>query len=390
MRVAIYSGAIPSTTFIENLIRGLASSDVAVLLFGTINKKIVYASKHVHIHSTPKNRMLLLLFILLNVFQLLIINRARFIKLYSYLKAKGNLTNLRLWGKYLPIVRHLPDIFHLQWAKGAEDWLFLKELYGVKLVVSFRGAHINYSPIYDKSLADSYRRGFPHYDAFHCVSKAIALEGLKYGASLEKSYVIYPAVDVSLLATKKAYASNEKLQILSIGRDHWKKGYPVALDAMALLKERGLDFHYTIVAGGEKEELKYQIADLKLGDNVTLIDALPHAKVLDLYGKSDLFLLPSYEEGVANVVLEAMALGRPVISTNCGGMAEVIEDGVNGFLVPVRDPQAIAETVVKYSTLSEAAVNLMLDHARKTIMKQHLLTGQIEAMVELYKSVQND
>src|SRR5690606_13105958 len=91
--------------------------------------------------------------------------------------------------KFYPVLWHQPDVFHMQWAKGLEDWMWVQE-FGMKLVLSLRGAHINYSPIADLKLANMYRKNFPKVDSFHAVSQAIAQEATKYGAHLNAIRVI--------------------------------------------------------------------------------------------------------------------------------------------------------------------------------------------------------
>ena len=76
-------------------------------------------------------------------------------------------------------------------------WLAILAL-GIKLVLSLRGAHINYSPIADLKLADMYRKNFPKVDAFHAVSKAIALEAQKYGAQKSNISVVYSGLDLDV------------------------------------------------------------------------------------------------------------------------------------------------------------------------------------------------
>ena len=389
MRVAIYSGAIPDTTFIDLLVRGVAEAGIHVFLFGTKQKSVVYSNKHVHVYTTPKNKICLFICAVCWFIALSFSHPNRIKTIKEHIKDKQDKNIISAWGKYLPIMLHMPDIFHLQWVKNAEDWLFLKEL-GVKLVVSFRGAQMNITPNTDASVAASYRHALPQYDAYHCVSKAILKEGLKYGTTMDKSIVIYPAVQEKLLSKQLKREPADTLRILSVGREHWVKGYPVGLDAMALLKEKGLKFHYTIVAGGYKEELLYAIADLNLKDSVTLIDNLPHKEVFEQHANADIFLLPSLEEGVANVVLEAMALGTPVVTTNCGGMSEVIENGVNGYIVPLRNPNAMADAIVRFSQLDGKQKQIMIDKAKETIRQKHLLSIQVRQMIELYEKVYNE
>lgn len=386
MRVAIYTGAINNTTFIDNLVRGLADRGVIVYLFGRYTKRIKFENKNVRIYQTYNSSVIECLHCILNAIRLLVCHPNRFCVLIRHIRSTGFLFSMNLWSRYLPVMNHLPDVFHVQWTKSAADWVFLKSL-GVKLVLSFRGTQLNVSPVCDKSLAASYKKAFPLYDGFHCVSRAIMMESLKYGATETKSGIVYPAVKDDLLNDTHRVYHPGRLNILSVGRDHWKKGYRVAIEAMQILKNKGVDFNYTIIAGNDINELRFEILQLGLQNYVTLIDKVPHEKVFEYQSSADIFLLPSFEEGVANVVLEAMALGTPVISTDCGGMKEVIADGENGLIVPLRSAEAIADAIIRFSKLSSDEISRMTGKAKKTIREKHLLSIQVEQMMKLYNQV---
>ena len=183
--------------------------------------------------------------------------------------------------------------------------------------------------------------------------------------------------------------SNEirQLEIISVGRCHWKKGYTFALDAMVALMKKSINFHYTIIAGGKDDEnILYQIYDLGLTENVTFINGLSHEKVIDMVSNSTLFLLPSVEEGISNAVLEAMILGVPVISTDCGGMSEVINNN-NGFLVPIRDSESMAEAIQKFIIIDETSKMKIINNARDRVMHNHLLSHQINQFNSLYNNI---
>ena len=104
---------------------------------------------------------------------------------------------------------------------------FLKDLFGVKIVVSLRGAHINYSPLADENLASQYCLLFPKIDRFHAVSKVIAREAGKYGASIQKTDVVHSAVNLEYLQlyVKTNWDAHNPFRFISVGRYHWKKGY---------------------------------------------------------------------------------------------------------------------------------------------------------------------
>ncbi len=386
MKVAIYSGSLPSTTFIERLIEKLAQNEVAVLLHGAKSGNVRYSTKKIKVVGYSGNLSRIRL--ASKYYLLFLASEPAKLKLLKEIhrQSRSSQSFLKWFVRVAPIVWHRPDVFHLQWAKGVEEWLFLRE-FGIKFVVSLRGAHINYSPLADESLADTYRRSFPEVDAFHGVSSAICEEAGKYGAEASKCRVVYSGLDLSEFPYRNEKSlDRKKLKIVSVGRAHWKKGYNFALDAMKILRERGVDFDYTII-GGKDEELIFQRADLGLEDSVALEENVPFAVVKATISEADALLLPSVEEGIPNVVLEAMALGTLAISTDCGGIAEVIEDGVNGFTVPVRCPQAMADKIAALLDRSDEELNSIRARARATIERQHNHQKMVDDMIALYESL---
>ncbi len=386
MKIAIYSGAIPSSIFIERLIDGLARSGVIVFLYGQSNKKHRYHNRNIKVstYSTKGSKALLLLKYLALLLTVRPTDFAKLVKhCYARLRCRG-LINLLV--KFIPVIFHKPDIFHIQWAKSLDDWMFLQD-YGIKIVVSLRGAHINYSPITDQGLAHMYLRNFPKVDAFHAVSRAIAVEAGKYGCPSEKTKVIYSGPDLEELKfSPKMNPNTSSIRIISIGRPHWKKGYNYSIDACKLLSDRNFSFIYTII-GGISEELQFQVHQLRLHDQIKLLPSLPFDDTMRMLAESDVLLLPSLEEGIANVVLEAMAVGVPVISTRCGGMEEAIQDNVSGFLVDTRNPMQIAESIIRISNIVSSERLKFIREARSTIEEKFNKDQMVMNMIELYRSV---
>ena len=383
-KIAIYSGEIPSTTFIERLIHGVAGSDYKIYLFGYQKKKVSY-SNSVQLFSFTNKWSKLFSLIRYSIL-LLVFRSSDKKKLDNIIQSqKGNNTLLKI--KYYPVLYHKPAIFHLQWAKSIEDWMWVKQ-FGIKMVLSLRGAHINYTPISNPEYATVYKKQFPLVDGFHAVSKAIAHETLKYNATPEKIKVVYSGFNLDNLQFKnKVKPTSSPLKIVSVGRSHWKKGYQYALDACCILEQEKFDFQYTIIGVNNDEELLFQRDQFGLEKHVLFKNNLPLQVVFHEIQTADVLLLPSVEEGIANVVLEAMALGTLVISTNCGGMEEVVEDEKNGFIVPVRNPEAIAQKLKKVASLSKEEYQLICNEARNKIAYQHSNQKMIEGMKALYHSV---
>lgn len=384
LKIAIYSGVIPTSTFIERLIHGLASSNACeIYLFGAIQKDINYnlnvkvaGYKNVKWHKTFQ---LIKFSVLLFLFR-----RKDKKKLDAILKFQKR-NSLLDKVKFYPVLWHEPDIFHLQWAKGLKDWIWVKE-FGIKLVLSLRGSQINHSPIADNGLAELYKDNFPKVDAFHAVSKEIGLEAEKYAAQREKIKVVYSGLDLDCVKNE-VEKQDSLFKMLSIGRPHWVKGYTYALDACKILKDKGIKFKYTIIGAAGNIELAYQIKDLNLQDEVVLLNRKPFNDVKAMIQESSLLVLPSLKEGLANVVLEAMSLNTLVLTTDCGGMTEVIEDNHNGFVVPIRNSEKMAMKMMEISKMPNSDIIAITQNAVKTVKTQHNEQQLITGMLNLYQNL---
>lgn len=388
LKVVIYSGGIPSTTFIERLINGLAKRDIEIYLFGKKKAKIAYPA---NVKVLSNSDILSQIGIVLKFGMLLLFTNYAHFKIVIKqcgLIATSKKKYLDLLVKYLPVAYYKPDIFHLQWANFTHEWMWVQDI-GIKLIVSLRGSHINYSSVVDPGLADNYRKMFIKVDAFHSVSNAIAGKAVEYNAhNIQTVYSGLPLEQYLHLEYEPKI--NATLNIVSVGRWHWVKGYSYAIDAIRLLLHAGVDFHYTIIAGKAPQDVLYNIEDTGLSNHITILDQIDHDAVMKYITQADILLLPSLDEGVANVVLEAMAVGTIVLSTDCGGMREVISDKENGFIVPRRDSKSIADKIIDISKLSDNEKKSITRNARLKIEEQHSIDKMVDDMLRLYKSVVGD
>jgi glycosyltransferase involved in cell wall biosynthesis len=133
-------------------------------------------------------------------------------------------------------------------------------------------------------------------------------------------------------------------RIVAAGRLHPKKGFDVLIAALALLRDRGQAFDCEIAGeGDERTKLEGLIAKHELGGRVRLVGW--RGDVSAFLATGDVFAFPSYQEGFPLVLLEAMAVGLPVVSAAIPGPVEMIADGVDGALVPPGDPDALAHAL---------------------------------------------
>ncbi|MFD2542036.1 glycosyltransferase family 4 protein [Lacinutrix gracilariae] len=390
VKIAIYSGAIPSTTFVERLIVGIAKH-YDVLIFGVQNTPKLYASANIKVHSTSRSLFINLIKTKWHVFVLLFTNPKRlFIVIKEIQKHKSLYSKWHAFTRLIPIMRFLPDIIHVQWAKDVDRFMFLKEKLGVKLILSLRGAHINYSPIASPTLAESYKRNFPKVDAFHAVSKAIAIEAQKYNAEASKIKVIHSPITEQIFNLYKNVekSKSKTIRICVVGRFHWIKGMRYLFDALRVLQQENKTFECICI--GENclpEEALFQINQLDLFQSITILGNLNQEVLFKTMQSCDVLVLPSLKEGIANVVLEAMAIGLPVIATHCGGMAEVVIPNETGWLVPTRNPKAIANAIMEVKETSEKEIQRITENAYQLVKKEFNGNESIKKFEALYQLV---
>jgi glycosyltransferase involved in cell wall biosynthesis len=140
--------------------------------------------------------------------------------------------------------------------------------------------------------------------------------------------------------------------ILSVGQLQERKGLSYLVEACGFLRDRGVQFECRIIGEGPlRPNLQEQIQKLRLEDFVRLVGALPHEEVIAQYQEATVFALPAIlgkdgdRDGIPNVILEALSMGLPVVSTSHSGIPEVIEEDVNGLLVPPEDAQALSSAL---------------------------------------------
>lgn len=145
---------------------------------------------------------------------------------------------------------------------------------------------------------------------------------------------------------------HEPLRLLTVGRLSEEKGHRYVISALPSLIKNGIDVQYHIVGQGpEKEPLQKQAAELGLQGNVFFHGVLKGETLRQHYVQSHLFVLPSIkgagkaEETQGVVIQEAQASGLIVVAANTGGIPECLDDGVSGFLVPDKDPEALSQMV---------------------------------------------
>jgi glycosyltransferase involved in cell wall biosynthesis len=179
-----------------------------------------------------------------------------------------------------------------------------------------------------------------------------------------KITLVYNGHPVRVSAAAKV-VMEPPFRLLAVGRFVRKKGFDVLLKACQILKNKGLPIELTLAGDGpEGRRLKSLSRKLGLGDGVAFPGFVPYERVPGLLDGADVFIMPSIvdasgdRDGLPNVIMEALLQKVPVVATNVCGIAEVIRDGVTGFLVPQNDPLALAHAIVEMTRDRDRALRM--------------------------------
>jgi glycosyltransferase involved in cell wall biosynthesis len=245
-----------------------------------------------------------------------------------------------------------PDVVYSPWTYP-DGWaaVELGHQAGLPVVVKVHGSDVlllSESPGRKKGTVSALRRA----DAVITVSQDLAGRVVDLGVDPARVEVIYCGVDPTLFHPGSQREARARLGLpaqepvlLFIGNLVPVKALDVLLDAWAHLDRGGVRFHgYCIGRGPLHAHLDGRIRDLGLGERVHLLGARPHDQLPDWYRAASAFVLPSYSEGVPNVLLEAAACGTPFVATRVGGIPEVAHLGPSR-LVPPGDAAALADAI---------------------------------------------
>ena len=290
----------------------------------------------------------------------------------------------------LPVLAEHADVVYFEAAYVAAELAVALDLLPPKVIMC-TGSDLRIMP----DLSSWLRRALPDVFArtarIVCRSKDLQEWAVRRGAPPGRTEVLYPGVDLDVFSPRPRPPRRDGvLRMVSVGRLHWVKGYEYAVQATHLGQRRGHQLAYTIVGGnsGTGAAIDIAVRDLGLDDWVRRTGPKPVAGVRAALARSDVFVVPSVSEGVSRAAQEAMAMGLPVITTDAGGMAEIVSDGVEGFVVPQRDPAALCDAMVALAadpTLRVAMGERAAARAQAFDATRHL--DRLEAILSEYARV---
>lgn len=203
---------------------------------------------------------------------------------------------------------------------------------------------------------------------------------------LDKIRIIHHGLDLKQfesLPEKK----NALFEILSVGTLQYYKGFNYLLDALALLKKRGLKFNCTIIGGGpEEKNIKEQRTRLGLETEVTMTGPLKQNEVIPHYKRADVSVLMAQSEwhwGIPNVLIESLAARTAVITTRFGSVEELIQHEQTGLIVTAKDPVSLADALQRYA--EDPALRLAhVEAGNALVRREFTLENNVKEYVERF------
>ena len=246
--------------------------------------------------------------------------------------------------------------------------------------------NINYGMRLNKKKNDIINYYLPKSKNLVAISDSVASEYIKLKIPESSIKYIPNGVDIERFSKKinrkkireKYEIHNDTFLFLSVSRNHPKKGFEVLLKSIVLLKKVISSNFKVLFVGKNVSLLKYKVNELGINENVILHDEVkienntgninlqfPSPNLVDIYKMSDCFVLPSLVETFGIVLIEAMASGLPIITTNAQGCRDIIRNGKDGIMVDTNDEVNLSKAMQsmmskkikdKYTTLSNARV----------------------------------
>ena len=409
MKIAFFVEKFPtlSETFVLNQITGLIDRGHHVDIYAEMPsneprmhldiKKYNLLNRTYYCPQMPSN----LLWRLLKGFSILFANflkdpvlLLRSLNIFQYGKKAAS---FRILYTAIPLLRKRPkyDIIQCHFGKNGLKAAFLKDIGAIqgKLITTFHGIDLSgfvktlgdriYDPLFDKG------------NLFLPISEFWRNRLIELGCAPEKIIVHRMGIDCGKFAfTPRRLSADGLIQIVTIARLVEKKGVEYGVRAVAKLVKNNRNIQYKIVGDGYlREPLERLIQELEVSDTVKLLGWKQQQEIIEILNDGDILLAPSVtsqkngdQEGIPIVLMEAMAMGLPIISTQHSGIPELVQNNVSGFLVPEQDVEGLTEKL-NYLIEHPEIWSKMGQAGRLYVKEHHDIDKLNDRLVEIYTKI---
>jgi len=204
-----------------------------------------------------------------------------------------------------------------------------------------------------------------------------------------KLNVVHCGLDKKFHAGKIEPVSQGKLKFVCVGRLCEQKGQPLLLKAFHILSQEGRDFELVLAGDGHlRPQLEHLIAEYGLQEKVKITGWISSQQVREEIVSSRALVLPSFAEGLPVVIMEAMALARPVVSTYVAGIPELVQHEINGWLVTAGNVEVLVDALREVIKATPQRLNEMGQKARQRVLERHDIDTEAAKLLSMIKASQ--
>lgn len=392
LRIGIVLSSVPSysETFFINKINGLAELGYKIVLFAKGSSKDYLKCEVVNPYPVLNNIILKVLLFLI----VLLVTGIRAPKaLYRFyqLESKEGESLIKIL-KLIYLNAHILP-YKFDWISfGFATQTLGKEVVamaiGAKMSISLRGFDINVYPLFHPGC---YSKMWKYVHKVHVLSEDLKRKAIEYGMPLTTEVVkITPAINTEFFNSDDRFFlfnAKQKILIVTVARLHWIKGLEYALEACKILKSEGLQFSYKIIGeGDELEKLTFLRDQMGLNEEVEFMGKRGPREIKKLMQTALIYLQTSLQEGFCNAVIEAQAMKCLCIVTDAGGLCENVLHNQTGWIIPKRNPQAIADMIIQIINMPQDFLEQVRSAARKRVLSEFLLEKHLQSWISYYQS----
>ena len=298
-------------------------------------------------------------------------------------------------GLAVKIIIHRPDIVHLNTSIDAKAfwrdaaYLVIAKMLGRRVVCQVHGGELPGAFFGSRGVLNWFARWLFRLPDAMVLLATVELQAYQHFADIERLSVIPNAIDLSLYAHAECKRFDaETIRLGYIGRLAESKGILEAIESIYILGRRGFEcLYFTIAGSGPIEaELRELVRVRGLEDKVLFTGPLFGEAKARFWREVDLFVFPTYHEGLPYAALESLASGTPMVTTRVGGIPDAVVDGVHGLLIAPGDSEAIADSIEALVS-DRARLRQMSAACLQRAKEQYSIERLARQFSELYRAV---